>query len=192
MAMTNLLVDSTIAVVILGSLYEGYKRGFLTSLFGLAGFTTVLLLCFTFGEALSRPLKPYIPLPTTYSTLAAYIAICFIISLVFYLLQMLLTKSLAKSLPPALDSIGGMFVGALRGAVFTALCLVILMLIANPVINEKISKESHVGATFFKKVSKVSPTVSEILTSSPHPTATKKAVRERSDHDRVIDEFDKK
>jgi len=187
--MANILVDTTIAVVLFGSLYEGYRKGLITTLLGLAGFTMVLLMCLAFGEILSKPLKPYIPLPTTYAILAAYIAICFVIALSAYFLHSVFSGLLAKKLPPSLDAIGGMFVGVLRGAAFMALTLLILMLIANPVINENISNESRIGGVFFKKVSEVSPTVSEILTSPPSPTKAKQVGKRRSDYEKALDSF---
>lgn len=189
--MAEVLVDSTIAVILFGSVYEGYRRGLVTSLLGLAGFTSVLLLCMFFGELLSKPLKPYIPLPSTYATLLAYVVICFAIALASYFLHGLCSRLLTKKLPPALDAIGGMFVGGLRGAVFTALCLLILMLIANPIINAKIGQESRIGGTFFKEVSKVSPTVNEILTSTPSPFTTGKVTKGKSDYEHAVDSFKK-
>jgi uncharacterized membrane protein required for colicin V production len=185
--MASILVDTTITLIVFGSVYEGYRRGLVTNLLSLAGFGTVLLLCLTFGELLGKPLKPYIPFPETYSTLAAYIAICFVIALVAFLLHGVFSKLLTRRLPPAVDVIGGMFVGALRGAVFTALCLVILILIANPMINENIYHGSRIGATFFKEVSKVSPTVEEMLTSCSSPLKAKAVVREKSEHDLAVE-----
>jgi uncharacterized membrane protein required for colicin V production len=192
MAMANILVDSTIAVIIFGSLYEGYRKGLMTNLLGLVGFATVLLLCFSFGELLSKPLKPIFPLPPTYATLAAYIVICFAIAIVFYFLQAGLGRFIMKKLPPAVDSIGGLFVGALRGAVFTALCMMILMLMANPVISRKIGHESHIGAAFFKEVSKVSPTVNEIVTSNPSPLTKNRVTKGPSEYEKVVNGFDGK
>jgi membrane protein required for colicin V production len=189
--MAKVFVDSTIAVIIFGSLYEGYRRGLMKSLLGLVGFGTVLLLCLSFGESLSRPLKPYVPLPMTYATLAAYILICFVIALVAYFLQGLFARLLTRRLPPALDGIGGMFVGALRGAVFTGLCLVILMLIANPILTEQITKRSHLGTAFFEKVGKVSPTVKDIYTAPSSPVTTKKVVKPEHDYEKALDSFER-
>ncbi len=188
--MAQVLVDTTIAVVILGSLYEGCRRGLVRSLLGLAGFATVLLLCLAFGELFSKPLKPYVPLPVTYATLASYILICFVIALVSYCLQGFFARFLSKRLPPAVDGIGGMVVGVLRGAVFTALCLIILMLIANPIINEQLTKNSHLGTAFFKKVGEISPTVNEIYTSPSSPLTTKGVVRDKDDYEKALDSFD--
>jgi membrane protein required for colicin V production len=187
--MAQVLVDSTIALVVLASLYEGCRRGLIRSLLGLAGFATVLLLCLAFGEVLSEPLKPYVPLPTTYAVLASYMVICFVIALVSYFLQGFFSRFLTKRLPPALDGIGGMVVGALRGVVFTALCLIILMLIANPIINEQLTQKSHLGTTFFEKVGEVSPTVNEIYTSPTSPTDTKGVVKGKDDYEKALDSF---
>ncbi len=192
MAVTNILVDTTIIVIILGSLYEGYRRGLVTTLLGLVGFATVLLLCLAFGETLSKPLKPYIPLPVTYAALAAYIAICFAIALLAYLLHSLFSGLLKKKVPPGVDAVGGMLVGALRGAVFTALTLVILMLIANPTIHDNITIQSRIGATFFKEVSKVSPTVNEIFESPPSPLRTMRVEKKKSEYESVVDSFPRK
>lgn len=186
--MAKVLVDSTIAVIVFGSLYEGYRRGLMKSLLGLVGFATVLLLCLFFGEVLSKPLKPYIPLPTTYATLASYILICFVIALVAYFLQGFFSKLVAKRLPPAIDGLGGMIVGALRGGVFTALCLIILMLIANPIINDQITNGSHLGPAFFEKIGKVSPTVKEIYTA-PSPVTKKGVIKSKHDYERIVDGF---
>lgn len=185
----QVLVDSTIAVVILASLYEGCRRGLIRSLLGLAGFATVLFLCLAFGEALSEPLKPYLPLPTNYAVLASYILICFVIALVSYFLQGFFARFLTKRLPPALDGIGGMVVGAMRGVVFTALCLIILMLIANPIINEQLTQNSRLGTTFFKKVGEVSPTVNEIYTSPGSPVGTRGVVKGKDDYEKALDSF---
>jgi len=187
--MAEVLVDTTITVIVLGSLYEGYRRGLITTLLGVVGFATVLFLCLVFGEALSKPLKPYIPLPTTYATLAAYIAICFAIALVAYFLDRWLTNLLAKRLPPIVDAIGGMLAGALRGTLFTALCLVVLMLIANPEINDQISNQSRIGAAFFKEVSKVSPTISEVLASPTSAVKKKKVEKEKRGYEEVVESF---
>ena len=190
--MAQVLVDSTIALVILGSLYEGCRRGLIRSLLGLAGFATVLLLCLAFGEALSKPIKPYVPLPTTYAILASYILICFVIALVSYFLQGLFGRFLSKRLPPALDGIGGMVVGAMRGAVFTALCLIILMLIANPIITEQLTENSHLGTAFFKKVGEISPTVNEICTSPSSPVSTRGVVKSKDEYEKALDSFNGK
>jgi uncharacterized membrane protein required for colicin V production len=190
--MADVLVDSTLAVIIFGSLYEGYRRGLIASLLGLAGFTTVLLLCLSFGESLSKPLKPVVPLPTTYAMLASYIAICFAIALIAYFLNGFFTKLMPKKLPPAVDAVGGMFVGFLRGAVFTVLCLVILMLMANPMVNEKIVEDSRIGAAIFRKVGKVSPTVNEIFTEQPSPVANNRVLKQKSDYETALDSFKKK
>lgn len=189
MATGNFLVDTTIGVVVFGSLYEGYRKGLVTNLLGLAGFTTVLLLCLAFGETLSQPLKSYVPLPTTYATLAAYIAISFVIALSALFLHRVFNNLLAKKIPPALDAIGGMFAGALRGTVFMVLCLVILLLMANPVINEQISNRSRIGSAFLKEVSKVSPTVKDIFTSPPSPMERKKVRKKKGDYEEVVDSF---
>jgi len=190
--MAKVLVDTTIAVIILGSLYEGYRRGLMKSLLGLVGFATVLLLCLFFGEVLSKPLKPYIPLPITYATLASYILICFVIALVGYFLQGLFTKLQTRRLPPSIDGMGGMIVGAVRGGVFTGLCLIILMLIANPIINDQITKKSHLGPAFFEEVGKVSTTINEIYTSPPSPLTTKGVIKDKHDYEKVVDGFKKK
>jgi uncharacterized membrane protein required for colicin V production len=185
--MANILVDTTIAMILFGSLYEGYRRGLITTLVGLAGFTTVLLLCLAFGEVLSRPFKPYIPLPVTYATLAAYILICFGIALASYFLHHVFHKLLTKKLPPSLDAIGGMLAGILRGAAFTALCLLILMLMANPAINDNISHQSRIGGAFFNKVSRISPTINDIFTAPPSPVANKGLQRERTAYEEAYD-----
>jgi uncharacterized membrane protein required for colicin V production len=187
--MANILVDTTIAVVVFGSLYEGYRRGLINTLLGLLGFAMMLLLCLTFGELLSRPLKPYIPLPFTYATLAAYIVICAVIAMLAYFLHGYVTTLLTKKLPPTVDAIGGMFAGALRGAVFTALALLILMLIASPSIHDIISTESRIGSVFFNKVSKVSPTVREILRSPPDPTTDMEVDKAKSEYEAAVDSF---
>jgi len=190
--MAEVLVDSTIAVVIFGSLYEGYRRGLVTSLLGLAGFTTVLLLCIFFGELFSKPLKPYIPLPSTYAALVSYIGICFVISLAAYFLQGFFSKFLTKRVPPALDAIGGVLAGAMRGAVFMSLCLIVLVLIANPVINEKIGRDSRIGAAFFNQVRKVSPTVDEIFNGQVSPLSAKRVLKGRSQYEEALNSFEKK
>lgn len=192
MAMAEVLVDSTIAVVIFGSLYEGYRRGLMTSLLGLVGFASVLLLCIFFGELLSKPLKPLVPLPSTYSALVAYVGICFVISLVAYFVQGFFSKLLTKRVPPALDAIGGIVVGALRGGVFMALCLIVLVLIANPIINEKIGKDSRIGAAFFNEVRKVSPTVDEIFTAQMSPLSAKRVLKGESQYEEALSSFEKK
>jgi membrane protein required for colicin V production len=187
--MANILVDTTIAVVLFGSAYEGYRRGVVNTLLGLVGFTTVLLLCLAFGEILSKPLKPYIPLPTTYATLAAYILICIVIALIAFFLHGFFSKMLSKKVPPALDAVGGMFAGGLRGVVFTALALLILMLIASPTINDNITNKSRIGSAFFQNVSKVSPTVNEILSSRPSLTEDKDVQKKKGDYELVVDSF---
>ncbi len=189
MVVANFLVDATIGVIVFGSLYEGYRKGLVTNLLGLAGFTTVLLLCLAFGETLAKPLKPYVPLPTTYATLAAYIAISFVIAMSAFFLHAVFSNLLAKKLPPALDAIGGMFAGALRGTVFMVLCLVIIMLMANPTINDQISNRSRIASAFLKEVSKVSPTVNDIFTSHPSPLTKKDVTKKRGDYEEVVDSF---
>ncbi len=187
--MANILVDTTIAVIVFGSLYEGYRRGLINTLLGLLGFTTVLLLCLAFGEVLSKPLKPYIPLPTTYATLAAYLIICIVIAVLAFFVHRYVSTLLTKKIPPAVDALGGMFAGALRGAAFTALVLLILMLIASPSIHNNISSGSRIGSTFFHKVSKVSPTVNDILTSPPTAGETKGVRHGKSDYEDALDSF---
>ena len=187
--MANILVDTTITVVVFGSLYEGYRRGLATTLLGLAGFTTVLLLSLAFGETLSEPFKPFIPLPTTYATLAAYIWICFAIAVLFYFVHTAFRNLLAKRVSPAVDAIGGMFAGAVRGGVFTALCLVILLLIASPGIHENITNESRIGSAFFKQVRKVSPTVNDVLASSPSARERKRVEKRKGDYEEVVESF---
>lgn len=187
--MANILVDTTIAVVVFGSLYEGYRRGLINTLLGLLGFTTVLLLCLAFGEVLSKPFKTYIPLPTTYATLAAYIVICAVIAVLAFFLHRYVSTFLTKKFPPTVDAIGGMFAGALRGAVFMALALLILMLIASPSIHENISTESRIGSVFFNKVGKVSPTVREILSSPPSPTTKMEVDKGQSEYEAAVDSF---
>jgi len=187
--MAKILVDTMIAVVLFGSLYAGYRRGLVRALLGLAGFATVLLLCLTFGETLAKPLKPYVPLPVTYATLVAYIVICFVIALLAYFLHRVFDKLLAKRVPPTLDAIGGMFVGALRGAVFTALALLILVLIANPTIHENVTHKSWIGGAFFEKVSKVSPTLNEIYISPPSLLRERDVRKRKSDYEEAWDSF---
>ena len=185
--MVNILLDATIGVVILGSLYAGYRRGLVSSLLGLAGFTTVLFLCLAFGERLSRPFEAYFPLPSTYATLAGYIWICFVITLLAYLLHRVFSKLLTKRLPPGVDAMGGMFVGALRGAVFTALCLVILLLMTSPAIHEHIRTRSRIGSAFFRQVRKVSPTVNEILGSPTSPVEEKRVKKEKGEYEKIFE-----
>ncbi len=144
-------VDLLVVIIMLRTIYVSFQDGLSHSVFPLFGSILKLVLALHFYSMLGSVLHVSIALvPVSVCNMASFLAIILIMGLVLKLLKNLIDAIIKVTWHPLIEKIGGVAVGALRGAVSASIVLIFLALVPLSYLQWSIKDKSLCGMFFLR------------------------------------------
>jgi membrane protein required for colicin V production len=143
------IVDLILLVVLSLFALRGYFKGLFREIFSLLGLVAGFLLAARYDERAAALLAESWKTSFIFLRAAAFVTIFFVVSLAFNLLGWLLNRSAGFLFLQSLNRIGGVVVGAGKGAALIGLA--ILFLVSTPLMPPRVQDNlghSYLGSTF--------------------------------------------
>jgi uncharacterized protein YkwD len=167
-------IDLILIVVILLSVYLGWRKGFIKGMLQLVSWILTLILSFVLYKYLADFLQNHVKSLGIWTTPLAFLLMVFFIRMVIDISFRQLTKNIAMGVHLSqLNKALGVIPGALAGFIYAALFATILMLL--PVVNKffESSHESIVAITLTRQVEWLEEKLAPVLDKSVRQTLNK-------------------
>ncbi|HEY0668597.1 MAG TPA: CvpA family protein [Sphingobacteriaceae bacterium] len=170
-------IDLILIVVILFSVYSGWRKGFINGMLQLISWVLTLIFSFLLYKYLADFLQNNIKSLGIWATPLAFLAMVFIFRMVFDILFTLLTRNISLNVHfSRANKVLGIIPGALAGFIYAALFATIFMLL--PWVNRffESSRESIVATFLTRQVDRLETKLSPVLDKSVRQTLNKLTV----------------
>ena len=143
-------VDLIIIIIVLRSTYAGSQRGFFGELFHIAGICLAIVLSMHFYAPLGCFIHTYLYIPINIANVTTFLAITYIIYLIFRIIYGLSSKLIKIEMFPAINKMGGALLGFCRGSVLSIFLVLIMLLTPIHYITESVKTRSLFSPFFIK------------------------------------------
>ena len=140
-----IVIDIAAALIIIVSIYHGYRRGFSGEISGLAGILFALLLSIFVCLVLSYSVTKVEVISYWASFLILFSATFFLAVLMVMVFRKLFNKLLAHKGVLVFDSGGGVIIGLIKGTTFAIIILLMLLLVNPKTTRKDVYKKSVFG-----------------------------------------------
>lgn len=167
-------IDLILIIVILFSIYSGWRKGFINGMLQLISWILTLILSFVLYKYLADFLQNNVKAIGIWATPVAFLAMVFIIRLVIDVLFIQLTRRISENVHLSrYNKALGIIPGALAGLIYAGLFATIFMLL--PWINQFFasSRKSIVAITLTRQIERLEEKLSPVLDKSVRQTLNK-------------------
>lgn len=147
-------VDVLFLIIILRSIYVGSQRGFFAELFNILGMGIAIVLSIQFYSQIAAFLNKYLYIPRNISGIISFLAVAFLIHLLFQFATGLIKKVVKVEIFPnfnkGINAFGGPIIGFCKGMMVSLFIFLVLLLIPiGYVINS--AKDGSLSGHFFAR-----------------------------------------